>query len=93
MPRSHSYACRNTTERKCIEFHGISKRKEQYPDTREAWESKTQVWKQEFLVPRILCGHRRKEHEKDCRVYSESAQRRRTSRPTDTERIHRPVYG
>ena len=30
---------------------------------------------------------------KDRGVYSESAQGRRTSRPTDTERIHSPVYG
>ena len=44
---------------------------------------KYKIWEPEFLVPGLLHRHSRKEHEKDSGVYSESAQRKRTSRPID----------
>ena len=43
-------------------------------------------------MPRLLCGHSRKEHEEDNRIYPESIERRSGSR-ADGTRDGRPVHG
>ena len=46
---SHSYARKYTTEVQCVAIHGVSERKEQPDDFRQACESEIQIRQQAFL--------------------------------------------
>ena len=55
--RPHTYAGEHSAVLKCSTVHGISQGKEQFDDLRQAREFEVQVWVEEFLVQRILCGY------------------------------------
>lgn len=58
------------TEHKYIVFCRILKRKEYINDIRKTCKSEVQIWKQTFLVSRILCRYGRKECEENTGIYS-----------------------
>ena len=93
MPRSCAYVGRNATKYKCIKFCGIFKRKKYIDDIWETCKSEVQIWKQTFLVSRILCRHSRKECEENPRVYTESIERRSWVWSNELEGVYWPVYG
>ena len=67
---SHSPLCGNSAEVQCSGIRRISKGKEQPNDIRSALEPQVQIWKQAFLVQRVLCGYSREERENDKRICS-----------------------
>ena len=50
----------------------LSKGKKQLNDIRSTRTSQIQIWKQTFLVQRILCRYSRKKYQKDTRIHSAS---------------------
>ncbi len=93
MSRPCAYAGGNTAKYERVIFRRLFKRKKHTNDIRETCELKIQIWKQAFLVQRILCRYSRKKCKENSRVYSESATRRFGIRPDDAEGVYRPVYG
>ena len=55
--RPHTYAGEYSTVPECSTVHGISQGEEQLNDFRQACEFEVQVWVEEFLVQRVLCGY------------------------------------
>ena len=55
--RPHTYAGEYSAVLKCSTVHGISRGKEQFDDLRQAREFEVQVWVEEFLVQRVVCGY------------------------------------
>ena len=57
MSRSCTHVSRNSAKHKCIVFCRVLKRKEYINDIRKTCKSEVQIWKQTFLVSRILCRY------------------------------------
>ena len=60
VQRPRTYAHQDSAEVQRIANHGISQRKEQSDDIRQARKPLVQVWEPTFLGARILCGYGRK---------------------------------
>ena len=60
VQRPRTYAHQDSAEVQRIANHGISQRKEQSDDIRQARNPQVQVWEPTFLGARILCGYGRK---------------------------------
>lgn len=58
MHRPHTYAGEYSAVPECSTVHGISQGKEHLNNHRQAREFEVQVWVEEFLAQRILCGYR-----------------------------------
>ena len=74
-------------------IYGVPQREEFVNDIRQTCKLKIQVRKSAFLVSWVLCGYGRQERKENSGICKESVAGRYSSRPTEFERIHRPVYG
>ena len=75
------------------QFMGYLKGKKFTNDFRQTCKLKIQVRKSTFLVSRVLRRYGRQERKENSGICKESVAGRYSSRPTEFERIHRPVYG
>ena len=60
------------SKHKCIVFCRVLKRKEYINDIRKTCKSEVQIWKQTFLVSRILCRYGREKCKENTGIYSKS---------------------
>ena len=58
------------------DFMGVLKRKKYDENIREVFKFKVQIWKQVFLVQRVLCEHRWREQRRYSRIYSRTRTQR-----------------
>ena len=72
MSRSCTHVSRNSAKHKCIVFCRVLKRKEYINDIRKTCKSEVQIWKQTFLVSRILCRYGREKCKENTGIYSKS---------------------
>ena len=93
LPGSYPYVNKNTAKRIGIRYNRISKGKKHFNDIRSTRTSQIQIWKQTFLVQRILCRYSRKKYQKDTRIHSASIARRYCQWSDKPIWISRPVYG
>ena len=64
MSRLCTHVSRNSDKHKCIVFCRVLERKEYINDIRKTCKSEVQIWKQTFLVSRILCRYGRENAKK-----------------------------
>ena len=87
VSRPYPYAGRDTAQDECIKFCGISEREKQFVDTRKAWKFKIQIWKQKFLVQRILRRYSGQKCKSNKRIYPEPTKGRPDTRSNDIQGI------
>ena len=90
---SRAYVGENTAEIQCFGNHGIPEGEKFADHLRQTRKSEVQIWKQTFLVQRIICRYSRKKYQKDTRIHSASIARRYCQWSDKPIWISRPVYG
>ena len=65
----HTHVGKDTSKNVCFQFRGIFERQKHADDIREARKFEISLWKQTFLVQRILCEYSGVEQREDRKVY------------------------